>query len=144
VLLARFLPDGRVSVNMGVPNFDPASLPFVASKQALLYTDTIAGQQIEFGAVSIGNPHAVLRVENVERAPVDIIGPALQNTPRFPRQVNVGFMQIIDEAQIRLRVYERGVGETLACGTGSCAAVVIGASRVCSPAASTCMFPTVC
>jgi diaminopimelate epimerase len=126
VLLARFLPDGRVSVNMGVPNFDPASLPFVASKQALLYTDTIAGQQIEFGAVSIGNPHAVLRVENVERAPVDIIGPALQNTPRFPRQVNVGFMQIIDEAQIRLRVYERGVGETLACGTGSCAAVVIG------------------
>jgi diaminopimelate epimerase len=86
----------------------------------------IAGQRIEFGAVSIGNPHAVLRVDNVEQAPVETIGPALQNTPRFPRQVNVGFMQIIDDAQIRLRVYERGVGETLACGTGACAAVVIG------------------
>jgi diaminopimelate epimerase len=126
VLLARFLPDGRVSVSMGVPNFDPASLPFVAAERSLTYTDTLAGQQIEFGAVSIGNPHAVLRVEHVERAPVALIGPALQNTPRFPRQVNVGFMQILDDAHIRLRVYERGVGETLACGTGACAAVVIG------------------
>jgi diaminopimelate epimerase len=129
VLHARFLDDGRVSVNMGVPNFDPKSLPFLAPEAALTYAAAAAGQDIEFGAVSIGNPHAVLRVEAIESAPVESIGRALQNSPLFPRQVNVGFMQIVDTGQIRLRVYERGVGETLACGTGACAAAVLGRNQ---------------
>ena len=128
VLHARVLADGRVSVDMGVPNFDPPSLPFDALAPAATYTITAAGESIEFGAVSMGNPHAVLRVEAVESAAVERIGRALQNSPHFPRQVNVGFMQIIDAGRIRLRVYERGVGETLACGTGACAAVAVGRS----------------
>jgi diaminopimelate epimerase len=125
---ARFLADGRVSVNMGVPNFDPKSLPFEAAAPAASYLSTAGGRSIEFGAVSIGNPHAVLRVETVEGAPVEEIGRALQHSPQFPRQVNVGFMQVVDSAHIRLRVYERGAGETQACGTGACAAVVVGRS----------------
>jgi diaminopimelate epimerase len=92
------------------------------------YNLLAAGEPIEFGAVSIGNPHAVLRVEAVESAPVERIGRALQNSPHFPRRVNVGFMQINHAALIRLRVFERGVGETLACGTGACAAVAVGRS----------------
>jgi diaminopimelate epimerase len=125
---ARFLPDGRVSVNMGIPNFDPESLPFVAEAPAVSYRSTAAGRPIEFGAVSIGNPHVTLRVEAVESAPVDAIGRALQSSPEFPRAVNVGFMQVVQAGLIRLRVYERGAGETQACGTGACAAVVIGRS----------------
>jgi diaminopimelate epimerase len=125
---ARFLPDGRVSVNMGIPNFDPKSLPFVAEAPAVTYRSTAAGRPIEFGAVSIGNPHVTLRVEAVESAPVDAIGRALQSSPEFPRAVNVGFMQVVEAGLIRLRVYERGAGETQACGTGACAAVVIGRS----------------
>jgi diaminopimelate epimerase len=125
---ARVLADGRVSVNMGVPDFDPRSLPFDAPAAAATYSLGAGGQNIEFGAVSIGNPHVVLRVEAVESAAVEHIGRALQASAHFPRQVNVGFMQIIDSAQIRLRVYERGVGETLACGTGACAAVAVGRS----------------
>ena len=126
VLHAHVLADGRVAVDMGVPNFDPASLPFDAGAPSATYTLAVAGERIEFGALSLGNPHAVLRVEAVESAPVERIGRALQSSPHFPRQVNVGFMQIIDAGQIRLRVYERGVGETLACGTGACAAVAVG------------------
>lgn len=125
---ARFLPDGRVSVDMGIPNFDPKSLPFITAAPASSYRCTAAGHPIEFGAVSIGNPHVTLRVDAVETAPVEAIGRALQNTPEFPRAVNVGFMQVMDAGVIRLRVYERGAGETQACGTGSCAAVVIGRS----------------
>jgi diaminopimelate epimerase len=128
LLHARVLADGRVSVDMGVPDFDPRSLPFDAPAMAATYTITAGGQNIELGAVSIGNPHAVLRVEAVESAPVEHIGRALQASPHFPRQVNVGFMQIIHSGEIRLRVYERGVGETLACGTGACAAVAVGRS----------------
>jgi diaminopimelate epimerase len=128
LLHARVLADGRVSVDMGVPDFDPQSLPFDAPAPAATYTISAGGQSIEFGAVSIGNPHAVLRVEAVESAPVEHIGRALQSSVHFPRQVNVGFMQIIHAGQIRLRVYERGVGETLACGTGACAAVAVGRS----------------
>jgi diaminopimelate epimerase len=128
LLHARVLADGRVSVNMGVPDFNPASLPFDALAATATYSLTLAGENIEFGAVSVGNPHAVLRVEAVESAPVDRIGRALQNHARFPRQVNVGFMQIKDAGHIRLRVFERGVGETLACGTGACAAVAVGRS----------------
>jgi diaminopimelate epimerase len=126
LLHARVLADGRVSVDMGVPDFDPRSLPFDAPAIAATYTIIAGGQNIELGAVSIGNPHAVLRVEAVESAPVEHIGRALQVSPHFARQVNVGFMQIIHAGEIRLRVYERGVGETLACGTGACAAVAVG------------------
>lgn len=142
VLHARVRADGLVSVDMGVPDFEPASLPFDGSSvspgapangnahatgsASASYTIAAAGERIEFGAVSIGNPHAVLRVQAVESAPVERIGRALQASPHFPRQVNVGFMQIQDAGHIRLRVFERGVGETLACGTGACAAVAVG------------------
>jgi len=123
---ARVLPDGRVSVELGIPSFEPRSLPFLAPAVESTYALQVAGETIEIGAVSIGNPHAVLRVAAVESAPVDRIGRALQAHASFPRQVNVGFMEIVDAAHIRLRVYERGAGETLACGTGACAAVAVG------------------
>jgi len=115
-----------ISVDMGVPNFDPRSLPFEASAEAHVYPLTVAGTEVEIGAVSVGNPHAVLTVTSVASAPVDRLGPAIERHPRFPKRVNVGFMEIVDRAHIRLRVFERGVGETLACGTGACAAVAIG------------------
>ena len=123
---ARVYADGRVSVDLGVPDFEPRALPFLAAAAEANYSLPVAGEQIEFGAVSIGNPHAVLRVAAVESAPVERIGHALQVHASFPRQVNVGFMEIVDAAHIRLRVYERGAGETLACGTGACAAVAVG------------------
>ena len=125
-LQARVLPGGDVMVEVGQPNFDPRSLPFDAPERRASYELRIDGEHYEIGAVSLGNPHAVLRVESVEAAPVEHVGRALQKSPHFPRQVNVGFMQILDHAHIRLRVFERGVGETQACGTGACAAVVIG------------------
>jgi diaminopimelate epimerase len=125
-LQARVLPSGDVMVEVGQPNFDPRSLPFDAPERRASYELHIDGERYEIGAVSLGNPHAVLRVESVEAAPVEHVGRALQKSPLFPRQVNVGFMQIIDHGHIRLRVFERGVGETQACGTGACAAVVIG------------------
>jgi len=128
IVKAQIGNDGLVSVDMGVPDFDPASLPFVTGSVAASYTLKLGADPIEFGVVSMGNPHAVLRVEAVESAPVERIGQALQHCPQFPRQVNVGFMQILDSAHIRLRVYERGAGETLACGTGACAAVAVGRS----------------
>ena len=123
---ARVYADGRVSVDLGVPAFEPRALPFLAAAAEANYSLQLAGEHIEFGAVSIGNPHAVLRVTAVESAPVERIGRALQTHAAFPRQVNVGFMEIVDAAHIRLRVYERGAGETLACGTGACAAVAVG------------------
>jgi len=126
LLRARVLSDGRVAVDMGPPNFEPASLPFDAPARSANYSINAGGETLEFGAVSIGNPHAVLRVTAVESAPVERVARALQTHRRFPRQVNVGFMQIMDRTAIRLRVYERGAGETRACGTGACAAVVIG------------------
>ena len=125
-IAARVLEDGRVAVDLGVPNFLPASLPFTAAAIEATYTLNIAAKTIEFGAVSMGNPHAVLRVPAVESADVEGIGRAMQVHASFPRQVNVGFMEIVDAAHIRLRVYERGAGETLACGTGACAAVAVG------------------
>jgi diaminopimelate epimerase len=118
--------DGRVSVSMGVPNFDPRSLPMIAEREAATYRIDLGGTAIEFGAVSIGNPHAVIRVAEVARAPVDSVGPAMENHERFPQRVNTGFLEIVTPAHAKLRVYERGVGETLACGTGACAAVVVG------------------
>lgn len=122
-------PDGLVSIDMGVPNFAPAALPFVAEALATLYTIEVVGESIEAGAVSMGNPHVVLTVPSVDNAPVATLGPALEAHARFPRRVNVGFMQILSPEHIRLRVFERGVGETQACGTGACAAVAVGRNR---------------
>ena len=123
---AKALGDGRIAVDLGIPDFEPRALPFTAVATEATYTLAVGGENLEFGAVAVGNPHAVLRVSAVESAPVEQIGRALQAHPSFPRQVNVGFMQIVDSAHIRLRVYERGAGETLACGTGACAAVAVG------------------
>jgi diaminopimelate epimerase len=112
-------------VAFGVPDFDPRSLPFQAEVEAASYSIDLPGGPVEFGAVSVGNPHAVIRVASVAAAPVDTVGPAMENHARFPRRVNVGFIEIVSPEHIRLRVYERGTGETLACGTGACAAVAI-------------------
>ena len=125
---ARVLVDGRVTVDLGVPDFEPRALPFLAKAAAATYTLEVAGEQVDFGVVSIGNPHAVLRVTAIESAAVERVGRALQGNADFPQQVNVGFMEISDAAHIRLRVFERGAGETLACGTGACAAVAVGRS----------------
>ncbi len=118
--------DGQVTVDMGVPDFKPASLPFVAENTADYYDLMVNGDKYAIGAVSIGNPHAVLLVDAVDKAPVSTLGPAIESHTRFPNHVNAGFMEIIDRSHIRLRVYERGVGETLACGSGACAAVAVG------------------
>jgi diaminopimelate epimerase len=126
VVRARVHDAGMISVDMGVPNFDPKSLPFEASAEAHVYPLSVAGTEVEIGAVSMGNPHAVLTVASVASAPVDRLGPAIERHPRFPNRVNVGFMEIVDRSRVRLRVFERGVGETLACGTGACAAVAVG------------------
>lgn len=118
--------NGQVRVNMGVPRSYPADVPFVADKEALTYTVQVSGQAVELSVVSMGNPHAVMRVPDIGHAPVHSLGPALERHERFPARVNVGFMEVVDRTHIRLRVYERGAGETLACGTGACAAVVTG------------------
>jgi diaminopimelate epimerase len=118
-----------VSVDMGIPNFEPRSLPFDASERADSYSLDVTGQRVEIGAVSMGNPHAVLTVDSTERAPVETLGPAIEGHVRFPNRVNAGFVEIVDRSHIRLRVYERGVGETLACGTGACAAVAVVRKR---------------
>jgi diaminopimelate epimerase len=126
LIRARIHDENLISVDVGAPNFDPKSLPFDASAEAHVYPLAVAGTEVEIGAVSIGNPHAVLTVNSVASAPVDRLGPAIEKHPRFPKRVNVGFMEIVDRTHIRLRVFERGAGETLACGTGACAAVVVG------------------
>ncbi len=118
--------DGQVRVNMGLPRFVPAQIPFRADAQADSYILEVAGEALQVGVVSMGNPHAVLRVDSVEDAPVPRLGPLIENHPRFPNRVNAGFMQVAGRDEIRLRVFERGAGETLACGTGACAAVVVG------------------
>ena len=119
----------EVEVDMGAPVFRPEALPFVADAQANEYVIDVDGQPVEFGAVSMGNPHAVILVEDTETAAVETLGPLMESHERFLNRVNVGFMQIVDRSHIRLRVYERGAGETLACGTGACAAVVSGIQR---------------
>lgn len=116
----------RITVDMGRPDFHPASLPFDADTARAEYSLTIDGAALTIGAVSIGNPHAVLRVDNVDTAPVSTLGPLISRHPRFPQGVNAGFMHIETRTRIRLRVFERGTGETLACGSGACAAVAIG------------------
>ncbi len=118
--------DGQISVNMGIPILNPDEIPFEAPTRALTYMLSVAEEQVEIGAVSMGNPHAVIRVDDIDTAPVSVLGPRIESHHRFPNQVNVGFMQVKGQDNIRLRVYERGTGETLACGTGACAAVVAG------------------
>jgi diaminopimelate epimerase len=125
----RIEPDGRVTVNMGVPRFEPAEVPFTAPERRSVYDLDVDGQAVQVSVLSMGNPHAVQLVPDVDAAPVAAQGPLIERDPRFPQRVNAGFMQIVDRQRIRLRVYERGVGETLACGTGACAAVVAGRQR---------------
>jgi len=126
---AHVRPDGLVSVDMGLPDFDPQKIPLDAAAEATKYTLDVQGETIEFGAVSIGNPHAVLSVADLSAAPVARLGPKIEHHRRFPRRTNVGFMQVRSRTHIALRVFERGVGETLACGTGACAAVAVGARQ---------------
>ncbi|MDH5408826.1 MAG: diaminopimelate epimerase [Gammaproteobacteria bacterium] len=122
----QILANGEVEVNMGSPRLEPESIPFKAEQQATSYPLEVNGQKFDVGVVSMGNPHVVLNVENVDTADVSNIGPLLESDTHFPQRVNVGFMQVVNRQHIRLRVYERGSGETLACGTGACAAVVTG------------------
>ena len=129
VIVPRFQADGQVTVDMGPPEFAPAKIPFVADKQELTYGLEVAGQSVEISALSMGNPHAVQLVDDVDQAPVLTQGPLIERHPRFPQRVNAGYMEVVDRHQIKLRVYERGAGETLACGTGACAAVVAGIMR---------------
>jgi diaminopimelate epimerase len=123
---ARIENNGDVTVEMAVPEFRPARIPFSAPEQALRYSLTTGVDTVEAGVVSMGNPHAVLRVTDVKVAPVQQLGAHLERHERFPNRANIGFMQVLAPDRIRLRVFERGVGETSACGTGACAAVVIG------------------
>ncbi|RVU83697.1 diaminopimelate epimerase [Leucothrix sargassi] len=118
--------NGEVTVDMGAPILNPADIPFAAEQQQVTYQGVVAGNTLTFAAVSMGNPHAVMLVDDVETADVLRIGQAFQETPLFPEQVNAGFMQVINRSEVRLRVFERGVGETMACGTGACAAIVAG------------------
>uniref|UniRef100_UPI003F9B9BAA diaminopimelate epimerase n=1 Tax=Pseudomonas sp. TaxID=306 RepID=UPI003F9B9BAA len=118
-----------ISVNMGPPRLVPAEIPFQAEQQATSYTVDVDGQNIDLAAVSMGNPHAVLRVSDINSAPVHELGPKIEHHPRFPARVNVGFLQVIDRHRAQLRVWERGAGETQACGTGACAAAVAAISQ---------------
>jgi diaminopimelate epimerase len=126
---ARLAEGGVVSVGLGAPDFDPRSLPFEAPSEADSYALEVAGQRLEIGAVSLGNPHAVLIVTSVEDAPVETLGPGIERHPRFPKRVNAGFLEIVARDAVRLRVYERGAGETRSCGTGACAAVAVARRR---------------
>lgn len=126
IIVLRVLEDGQITVNMGIPVLDPLEIPFQAEQKAITYDLDVQGQHLEIAAISMGNPHAVLQVENVQTAPVNELGTLIEVHPRFPNRVNVGFMEIVDSGSIKLRVFERGAGETMACGTGACAAVVAG------------------
>ncbi|WP_041359594.1 diaminopimelate epimerase [Methylotenera versatilis] len=126
IITPKLENNGLVTVNMGAPRLSPSEVPFIADAAANSYVLEVADQQITISAVSMGNPHAVQIVDDVEIAPVVALGSQIEVHPRFPERVNAGFMQIIDEHHIKLRVFERGSGETLACGTGACAAVVAG------------------
>jgi diaminopimelate epimerase len=129
VIVPRLEADGQVTVDMGPPEFAPAKIPFIADAQALTYRLDVEGAQVEISALSMGNPHAVQIVEDIERAPVVTQGPLIERHPRFPQRANAGYLQVIDRHRAALRVYERGAGETLACGTGACAAVAAGIAR---------------
>ena len=129
IISPRLIENGLVTVNMGVPIFEPAKIPFISDSAAVAQPLEVDGQQIVITAVSMGNPHAVQVVADVDQAPVEKQGPQIEHHPRFPARVNAGFLQVLDDHAIRLRVFERGAGETLACGTGACAAVVTGIQR---------------
>ena len=122
----QLLENGEVTVDMGAPRFTPADIPFAADQEKITYPLQVGEHTLDIAALSMGNPHAVLRVNDLDNAPVAILGAAIESHPRFPERVNAGFMQIVDAHEIRLRVFERGAGETLACGTGACAAAVAG------------------
>jgi diaminopimelate epimerase len=122
----RLESNDHVRVNMGAPRFAPVDIPFIAPARAPRYDLDVAGVTLTIGAVSMGNPHAVLIVDNIDQAPVATLGPQLERHPRFPQGVNASFLQILNPNHVRLRVFERGAGETLACGTGACAAVAVG------------------
>ena len=125
-IVLELTADGQVKVNMGIPRLEPAEIPFIFQARQMLYTVDLGQDAVQFAAVSMGNPHAVLQVADTQTAPVKSLGASLESHPLFPNRVNVGFMQVINPQQIRLRVFERGTGETRACGTGACAAVVAG------------------
>lgn len=121
--------DGLVAVDMGVPELEPEAIPFLADSRQVTYPLEVAGETVELSAVSMGNPHAVMLVDDVDTAPVTTLGPVLEQHERFPARANIGFLQVIDPGHARLRVFERGAGETLACGSGACAAMVAGRLR---------------
>ncbi len=125
----RLEQDGRVTVNMGVPVFESARVPFDGGSGAVIEPLAVAGETLQVSVLSMGNPHAVQVVEDIERAQVEKLGPLIEHHARFPKRVNAGFMQVMERHSIRLRVYERGSGETLSCGTGACAAAVAGIRR---------------
>jgi diaminopimelate epimerase len=129
LIAPRLEGDGKVTVDMGVPRFLPADIPFLADDDVIIHLLDVADETLETSVVSMGNPHAVQVVDSVDTAPVGEHGPLIERHPRFPQRVNAGFMQIVDRHAIKLRVYERGSGETMACGTGACAAVVAGIRR---------------
>jgi diaminopimelate epimerase len=129
VISLRLESDGKITVDMGIPIFEPAKIPFISPTADLVQLLTIGDEDVAITAVSMGNPHAVQVVADVDSAPVAAQGPLIEVHPRFPQRVNAGFMQIVGRQSIRLRVFERGTGETLACGTGACAAVVAGIAR---------------
>ena len=126
VIVPRLTDDGAVTVDMGVPRFDPREIPFMGGTGAAEETLDVDGIPVTVSALSMGNPHAVQRVSDVDSAPVTTQGPRIEHHPRFPNRVNAGYMQVVDRDTIRLRVWERGAGETLSCGTGACAAVAAG------------------
>ena len=126
LISARVFPDGQVAVGMGTPVFEPRDIPFIADHPAALYDFQVDDEDFRICAVSMGNPHCVLMVADVAAAPVEELGPKIETHARFPERTNVGFMSITDRENIELRVHERGVGETAACGTGACAAVTSG------------------
>lgn len=129
LITLRLEGDGNVTVDMGIPRFSPAEIPFLHDDDVVIYNLDVADETLEISVVSMGNPHAVQVVDCVDQAPVGEHGPLIESHERFPQRVNAGFMQVVDKHAIRLRVYERGAGETLACGTGACAAVVAGIRR---------------
>ncbi len=118
--------DRQIEVDMGAPVLAPAEVPFNADAEADRYSIDVDGETFTLGVVSMGNPHGVLIVDDVEHAPVETLGPALESHPRFPARANIGFMQVLNRNEVNLRVYERGAGETRACGTGACGAIVAG------------------
>ena len=116
-------------LDMGAPIFEPKQIPFTADQASTTYEIEVEKQKVQIGAVSMGNPHAVIQVDDINIAPVSTLGPIIESHSMFPNKANVGFMQVLDQQHIKLRVFERDVGETSACGTGACAAVVVGQSQ---------------